>query len=201
MLMASCNQPSTTTPSSSPSETTPITPTSSYTPPTTHPKITITSTPTSSYTPSGAIQERLQEVAQAFGRDIPIPTYLPLGYTITNAQFIQKQYSYDHVELTISASGKPDIEMSITWFRGAFRILPSSDDYQAIDISGGPGTYSEWAMFNFHNEHNNLWWDWIPGTFPSNSTSSPEFYDMVLSASIEVPPLELVNIARFVRIP
>jgi hypothetical protein len=155
--------------------------------------------PTPNYTPSGEIQEKLQATAQAFGRDIPIPTYLPKGYTITDVQFIQQQYSYDHVDLTITAPNKSDISMQITWYRGPFRILPGRNS-KTLDISGGPGTYSKWAVLNHQSDHNDLWWDWIPGTFPA-STVAPEYYEIVLSASKDVPDEELINVARLVRIP
>lgn len=194
---------STPSPSYTPSDTSPVTPTPSYTLPPliTHPIIKPTTTPTPNYTPSGAIQERLHEEAQVFGIDIPIPTYLPEGYVITDAQFIQKQYSYDHLELTITAPGEPDIITQITWYHGPFRILPSSENYTLFDISGGPGTYSKWAMLNHHSDHNDLQWDWVPETFPPNSTSPIAYYEIILSASTGVPVEELVNIARFVRIP
>jgi hypothetical protein len=107
--------PATPGPSYSPSETTQVTPTQSYNIPKYTMKVTITSTPTPGYTASGAAQEKLQETAQAFGRDIPIPTYLPEGYAITDVQLIQKQDSYAQAKLTITASGKPDISLQITW--------------------------------------------------------------------------------------
>jgi hypothetical protein len=80
--------------------------------------VTITSTPTPNYTASGAIQEKLQETEQAFGRDIPIPTYLPAGYAITDVQLIEKEGPDDQVEIniTITAPGKPDIFLLIFWY-------------------------------------------------------------------------------------
>jgi hypothetical protein len=156
--------------------------------------------PTSIYTSSEAIKEKLRETAQAFGRDIPIPTYLPEEYAITNVQFIQPQYSYDHVELIIAATGKLDITMSITWYHGVFRILPTSDNYQYFRFSDGNGTYDS-VVLNYHSDHNALWWDWVPETLSLNDPRPLVYYEMVLSTNTSVPVEELVNIARFVRIP
>ncbi len=152
--------------------------------------------PTPNYTPSGGIQEKLGEAAQAFGRGIPIPTYLLEGYNITDVQFIQPQYSYGHVELTITATGKPDITMYITWGHVVFYLKPGSSDYKYYEFNDGNGTYGS-IVNNDLGDHNSLRWTWIPGT----STHPSEFYEMVLSASKGVHVGELVNIARFVKIP
>jgi hypothetical protein len=141
----------------------------------------------------------LQESAKAFGRDLPIPTYLPEGYAITDAQFIQQQHSYDHVELTLASPNAPEIIMSITWFGGVFRLLPAADRYKYIDISGGPGRYSK-ALLNYRDVENALWWDWTP-IVNENEPPPTVYYEMVLSASKNVPGEELVNIAKFVRLP
>jgi hypothetical protein len=139
-------------------------------------------------------------VAQAFERDIPIPTYLPEGYTITDAQLIPKSSdSNEYVEFTITASGKQDIIMQITWFHGVFRILPTSDDYQYFDFSDGNGTYGS-VVLNYYNDHNELWWDWVPETLSLNEPRPLVYYEIVLSASTDLPAEELVNIARFTRI-
>ena len=47
-----------------------------------------TSLTTPQYTPSSAITAKLQESEVAFGERIPIPTYLPQGYEISNVQVI-----------------------------------------------------------------------------------------------------------------
>lgn len=196
MVIASCGtNPTTPSPSYSPSETTAIiaTPTKYIIP-------TPSATPTYYYAPSDAIQEKLEIATQGFGRDIPIPTYLPEGYEITEALYVPKQqYSGGYVELTITAPGQPDITMSIRWHIGPFRILPIFNNYQYFKFDDGNGTYGS-VIIGYNNDHNDLVWDWIPGAFPANSTSAPAYYEMVLSASTEVPPEELVNIARFVRI-
>jgi hypothetical protein len=158
-------------------------------------------TPAPNYTPSEAVKVELQEAAQAFGRDIPVPTYLPQGYAITEAQFKPELYSNDHVELTLASPKKPDIIMSITWFHGVFRILPGSENYTSFDMSGGPGTYSKWATLNYLGDYNDLWWDWTPVTLSPDEPRPLEYYEMVLSASKDVPGEELVNIAKFVRLP
>ena len=155
-------------------------------------------TPTPNYHPSEVIKEKLQEVTKAFGRDLPIPTYLPQGYAMSEAQFVQPQYSYDHVELTFTSPNAPDISMSVTWFHGTFHLKPTSDRYKYIDINDGIGTYGS-VVLNYHDDHNTLWWDWTPVTLSRDEPRPLEYYEMVLSASKEVPDEELVNIARFIR--
>jgi hypothetical protein len=159
------------------------------------------SNPTPNYNPSEAIKERLQEAANVFTRDFPIPTYLPKNYAISDVQVNQPE-SGPEVDLTFTCPNEPDIIMSINWFSGTFRLLPASENYKAIDISGGPGTYSQWAMLNFLSDKNDLWWDWTPVTFSADEPQNPSaYYEMVLSASKKVPTDELVNIAKFVRLP
>jgi hypothetical protein len=205
LFVTSCATNTTTSPTTpspvySPPETTPLTPTSSYTGPINNPKITITSTPIPNYTPSGAIQEKLQEVEQAFGRAIPIPTYLPEGYAITDAQFIQKQGSYAQAELIITALDKPDISLQIEWGPELWLLKPSSDDYQYFKFDDGNGSYGS-VVLNRHSDHNTIWWDWLPEILPTSGRQSMECYEMALSASIEVPEEELVNIVRFITTP
>jgi len=142
----------------------------------------------------------LQVAAQAFGRDIPIPIYLPEGYAITDAQFIQQQYSYDHLELIIAATGKPNITMYITWYHGVFRLLPPSDNYQYFRFNDGNGTYGS-VVLAYQSDHVDLWWDWVPETLSLNDPRPLVYYEMVLEANNEVPAEELVNIARFVKLP
>jgi hypothetical protein len=48
---------------------------------------TLSTTP--QYTPSAAITAKLQESEVTFGERIPIPTYLPQGYVISDVQVIQ----------------------------------------------------------------------------------------------------------------
>jgi len=156
--------------------------------------------PKTNYTPSGAIQEKLQEAAQAFGRAIPIPTYLSEGYAITDAQFIHPQYSYDNVELTITAPSQPDIEMSIIWGHVVFYLKPGSSDYKYYEFNDGNGTYGS-IVNNDLGDHNSLVWTWVPETVSPNESPPLAFYEIFLSASKEVHVGELVNIARFVKIP
>jgi hypothetical protein len=192
--------PTTHNPSYIASETSIVTSTLSYTPPINTPKITITSTPTPNYTASGAIQEKLQEIAQAFGRDIPIPTYLPEGYAINDAQLIQKQDSYAEVELNITAQDKPDISLQIEWGPELWQLKPASMDYQYFKFNDGNGSYGS-VVLNRYSDHNTIWWDWLPEILPTSGRQSMECYEMTLSASKEVPEEELVNIVRFIRIP
>jgi len=192
MVIASCG---TTTPSPNytPSETTAIiaTPTKYIIP-------TPSATPTYFYTPPDAIKEQLEIAIQGFGRDIPIPHYLPEGYEITEALYVPKQqYSGGYVELTFTRQGKPDITMSIRWHIGPFRILPIFEIYQYFEFNDRNGTYGS-VILGYLNDHNDLVWDWAP--VPWDGPGMPQFYEMVLSASSEVPVEELVNIARFVRI-
>jgi hypothetical protein len=173
--------PTTPSPSYSPSETTHI-------------------TPTLNYILSETIKEKLKEVAQAFGRDIPIPTYLPVGYAISDARLIKKQDSYAQAELIITAPDKPDISLQIEWGPELWRLKPSADDYQYFQFNDGNGTYGS-VVLNYLSDCNVIWWDWVPDILPTNGLQPHECYEMALSTNKEVPEEELVNIVRFVTIP
>ena len=176
--------------------TSPTTPNPSYSPSVTTP---VTPTITTNYYLSEAIKEKLREVTQAFGRDIPIPTYLPEGYVISDAQLIRKQDPYTEAELIITAPDKPDISLQIEWGPELWRLKPRSDDYQYFQFDNGNGSYGS-VVLNRYSDYNTIWWDWIPDILLTNSPQPYECYEMALSANKEVPEGELVNIVRFVRI-
>jgi len=150
------------------------------------------------------INRKLQEARVAFGAIIPLPTYLPQGYAISDFQINQLPDLKMEVGLTISKPSKPDIIMSVTWWSkgGPFRILPSSANYTSENVSGGPGTYSN-AILNIYDDKYDLWWSWIPVSISSQypiSASIP-YYALTLSVKKDVPADELVKIAKSVRIP
>jgi len=174
--------------------TSPTTPNPSYSPSVTTP---VTPTITTNYYLSEAIKEKLREVTQAFGRDIPIPTYLPEGYTISDVQLTYKQDPYADAELLITASEKPDISLQIEWGPELCLLKPSSDDYQYFQFDSGNGSYGS-VVLNRYIDSNTIWWDWDPDIVTINGPH--ECYEMALSANKEVPEGELVNIVRFVRI-
>src|ERR1039457_5875488 len=106
-------------------------------------------TPQSS--PSNQINMKLQEAAVFLGQPVPVPKYFPEGYDIGDVQVIQQPDSgRKEVDLTITKQNAPPITLSTTWWAtgGMFRILPISQNVTSIDISGGTGTYSKWAMLN-----------------------------------------------------
>jgi hypothetical protein len=163
-----------------------------------------TSSTTPQYTPSSAITAKLQESEVTFGERIPIPTYLPQGYVISDVQVIQQSESEQkEVDFAITKLNAPDIALSLVWDAGGmFRILPTSEQYEGINLSGGPGTYSKWAQLNYFSDHNTLWWDWTPVVLSSQQLGNGQFsyYELVLSASTGVSADELVLIAKSVQV-
>jgi hypothetical protein len=161
---------------------------------------TLSATP--QYTPSAAITAKLQESEVSFGERIPIPTYLPQGYEISDVQVIQQSESEQkEVDFAITNLNAPDITLSLVWDAGGmFRILPTSAQYQLVNMTGGPGTYGQSAFLNYFSDHNILWWDWTPATLSNQQlgTNSFSYYELVLSASTGVSADELVLIAKSV---
>ena len=156
------------------------------------------------YTPSAAVKALLQESEVSFGESIPIPTDLPQGYVISDVQVIQQSDTgQKEVDLTITNSNAPDITLSLVWDAGGmFRILPTSEQYQSVNLTGGPGTYGHSAFLNYFSDHNTLWWDWTPVALSSQQLGSGSFpyYEFVLSASIGLSADELVLIAKSVQV-
>jgi hypothetical protein len=73
-----------------------------------------TSSTTPQYTPSAAITSKLQESEVSFGERIPIPTYLPQGYEISDVQVIQQSESEQkEVDFAITNLNAPDITLSL----------------------------------------------------------------------------------------
>jgi hypothetical protein len=163
---------------------------------------TLSTTP--QYTLSAAITAKLQESEVTFGERIPIPTYLPRGYVISDVQVIQQSESEQkEVDFAITNLNAPDITLSLVWDAGGmFRILPTSEQYEGINLSGGSGTYSKWAQLNYFSDHNTLWWDWTPVVLSSQQLGNGQFsyYELVLSASTSVSADELVLIAKSVQV-
>jgi hypothetical protein len=169
------------------------------------PSTTITTLSTTpQYTPSAAIIAKLQESEVTFGERIPIPTYLPQGYEISDVQVIQQSESEQkEVDFAITNLNAPDITLSLVWDAGGmFRILPTSAQYQFVNMTGGPGTYGQSAFLNYFSDHNILWWDWTPATLSNQQlgTNSFSYYELVLSASTGVSADELVLIAKSVQV-
>jgi hypothetical protein len=162
---------------------------------------TLSTTP--QYTLSAAITAKLQESEVTFGERIPIPTYLPQRYVISDIQVIQQSESEQkEVDFAITNLDAPDITLSLVWDAGGmFRILPTSEQYEGINLSGSPGTYSKWAQLNYFSDHNTLWWDWTPVVLSSQQLGNGQFscYELVLSASTSVSADELVLIAKSVQ--
>ena len=158
---------------------------------------TLSTTP--QYTLSAAITAKLQESEVTFGERIPIPTYLPQGYVISDVQVIQQSESEQkEVDFAITNLNAPDITLSLVWDAGGmFRILPTSEQYEGINLSGGPGTYGQSAFLNYFSDHNTLWWDWTPVGLSSQQPFP--YYELVLSASTGVSADELVLIAKSVQ--
>jgi hypothetical protein len=146
----------------------------------------------------------LQESEVTFGERIPIPTYLPQGYEISDVQVIQQSESEQkEVDFAITNLNAPDITLSLVWDAGGmFRILPTSAQYQFVNMTGGPGTYGQSAFLNYFSDHNILWWDWTPVTLSNQQlgTNSFSYYELVLSASTGVSADELVLIAKSVQV-
>jgi hypothetical protein len=163
---------------------------------------TLSTTP--QYTLPAAITAKLQESEVTFGERIPIPTYLPRGYVISDVQVIQQSESEQkEVDFAITNLNAPDITLSLVWDAGGmFRILPTSEQYEGINLSGGSGTYSKWAQLNYFSDHNTLWWDWTPVVLSSQQLGNGQFsyYELVLSASTSVSADELVLIAKSVQV-
>ena len=136
----------------------------------------------------------------SFGERIPIPTYLPQGYEISDVHVIQQSDTEQkEVDLTITNLNTPDITLSLVWDAGGlFRILPTSEQYKFVNMVGGPGTYGQSAFLNYFSDHNTLWWDWTPVAF-SNQQPFP-YYELVLSANTGVSADELVLIAKSVQV-
>jgi hypothetical protein len=165
------------------------------------PSTTITTLSTTpQYTPSAAVTAKLQESEVTFGERIPIPTYLTQGYEISDVQVIQQSESEQkEVDFAITNLNAPDITLSLVWDAGGlFRILPTSEQYKFVNMSGGPGTYGQSAFLNYFSDHNTLWWDWTPVAF-SNQQPFP-YYELVLSANTGVSADELVLIAKSVQV-
>jgi hypothetical protein len=162
---------------------------------------TLSTTP--QYTLSAAITAKLQESEVTFGERIPIPAYLPQRYVISDIQVIQQSESEQkEVDFAITNLDAPDITLSLVWDAGGmFRILPTSEQYEGINLSGSPGTYSKWAQLNYFSDHNTLWWDWTPVVLSSQQLGNGQFscYELVLSASTSVSADELVLIAKSVQ--
>jgi hypothetical protein len=175
----------------------------------THPTATISTSvnnttliTTSPYNPSGAIEKKFNESEVSFGIYIPIPTYIPQGYEISDVQVIQQTDSEGkEADITITKLNETNITLSVTYFTsGLFRILPTALNYQNINMDGDFGTYSN-SMLNYFTDHNTLWWDWAPAIISSQQldTTSFSYYELVLSADTSVPVDELVMIAKSVR--
>ena len=163
---------------------------------------TLSTTP--QYTPSAAITAKLQESEGTFGERIPIPTYLPQGYEISDVQVIQQSESEQkEVDFAITNLNAPDITLSLVWDAGGmFRILPTSEQYKFVNMVGGPGTYGQSAFLNYFTDHNTIWWDWTPVVLSSQQLGNGQFsyYELVLSASTSVSADELVLIAKSIQV-
>src|ERR1035437_6380657 len=156
-----------------------------------------TQNPSPNYSPSEMIRLSLQQVGVSFGETIPVPTFLPEGYSIGDVQINQQEYQNQEVVLTITKLNAPDILLFESWMTGGpFRVLPTSDQSVSVDISGGSGTYSKWAILNYLSDRNTLWWDWIPGSIASGPFP---YYELELSAAKTVPVNDLIAIAKFVH--
>ena len=163
---------------------------------------TLSTTP--QYTPSAAITSKLQESEVSLGKRIPVPTYLPQGYEISDIHVIQQSDTEQkEVDFAINNLNAPNITLSLVWDAGGmFRILPTSEQYKFVNMVGGPGTYGQSAFLNYFSDHNTIWWDWTPVVLSSQQfgTGSFSYYELVLSANTGVSADELVLIAKSVQV-